>query len=138
MADKRTDTEKLDEAVEAALVPNGPAVKDRDPDGQIHVGETEVAEVEVTLVDAGYDVPEVEVARMDKRHPDPEVGVVVPAEGLGSLALPLHSFLDAKRPEDVFAEDDAPEITDEDRTEAASSGRSARAVADAKKADGKS
>jgi hypothetical protein len=113
--DKRTDTEKFDDAVEAALLPNGPAVKDRDPDGEIHVGPTDVNTADVQVVDAGYDVPEVHIRNLDRRHPDENVGVVVPAEGLGSLGLPIHDFLNAERVEDVFDrdgqsdEDDSPE-----------------------------
>lgn len=131
--DTRTDTEKFDEAVTDALTPNGPALADRREEEEIFVGRTEMSEPEVELVDAGYDVPEVHVRNLERRHPT--ASVVIPPEGLGSIDLPIAAHLGAKRVEDVFAEDDAPEISDEDRSKAAADGKTARQVAEDRESD---
>jgi hypothetical protein len=130
MADENASKlEQVKDAIKDALDPNGPAVKDRDPDSKIQTEPTEVNTPDVDLVDAGYDVPEVHVSNLDRKLDD-EYGVYVPPEGRGTLEV--SPFLDAKRPEEVFDADDSPEPSEEDRVQAASEGRTAREVAESK------
>lgn len=128
--DNKSALEKWENAVKEALDPNGPDVKDRDPDSKIQTEPTEVNSPDVELVDAGYDVPEVHVSNLDRRIEDESVGVYIPPEGRGTFEA--SPFLTGKRPEEVFAEDDAPDVSDEDREQAAAEGRNPREVAEAK------
>jgi hypothetical protein len=51
--------------------------------------------------------------------------VIVPPEGRGDATLPIHAFVGAKRPEDIFAESASEQeepASDEERAEAASRG----------------
>lgn len=130
MADEKTAREQIDEAIAATMAPGdaGPGVANAEGEEEIHVGDTEVNDVTVDVVDAGYDVPEVHVYDLDRRHPT--ASVVIPPEGQGTLDLPIHAFLDGGRVEDAFAADQAPNVSDEDRAQAASEGKSARAVAE--------